>query len=87
MNRWSSASVIAAVAAFLIGLLEFGLVGEGLAWATEDFLGLSPTAHRVTAVIVGILVLLFALYAARRAWILHAPEPETETEESKGEAS
>ena len=77
--------MVAAVAAFVIGLLEFGLVGEGLAWAVEDFLGLSPFAHRMTSAVVGILVVLFALYAARRAYLLHAAERAVD--DASGEVS
>ncbi len=88
MNRWSNAAFIAAVVAFVLAIFEFGLVGEGLAWAAEDFLGLSPTAHRATAVIVGALILAFAVYAARRAYHFNAAEAAaTAASDSAGERS
>ena len=39
MNKLSSTANLAAVFAFLIGLLESGVIAGGLAWAFEDGLG------------------------------------------------
>lgn len=66
MNRMSSSANLAAVVAFLIGFVEFGVVSGGLAWAIEDGLGASRGGHLAVEAVIGVTTLAFAVYAARR---------------------
>lgn len=67
MNRVSSSANLAAVFAFLIGFLEFGVVSGGLAWAVEDAAGASRGGHLAALALAMVLSLAFAGYAAVRA--------------------
>lgn len=67
MNKVSSSANLAAVVAFLIGFLELGVIGGGLAWAVEDAAGASRAGHLAALAVAMALSLAFAIYAARRA--------------------
>lgn len=67
MNRVSSSANLAAVFAFLIGFLEFGVVSGGLAWAVEDAIGGSRAGHLAVLALAMALSLAFAAWAAVRA--------------------
>lgn len=80
MNKVSSTANLAAVFAFLIGLLESGVIAGGLAWAFEDGLGGSRAGHLVALAVAGVASLAFALYAGRRAARFQAAQAARVTE-------
>lgn len=67
MRHSTRVAVLAATTGFILGLLEFGIVFEGLVLSLEDIFGLNTEARILGAIVVGIASVIFAIYAARSA--------------------
>jgi len=86
METPTRTATAAAAVAFVIGLLESGLVSEGVILSIEDLLHLGDTAHIAGAVIAGLASLGFAAFAARRAYRFNATNTSEKTRASGVEA-
>lgn len=67
MRHLPRAVLFAAITGFVLGLIEFGFVFEGLLLSIEDIYHLSTNTRIAGFVLVAIASFAFAIYAARSA--------------------
>jgi len=67
--------MVAAIVAFVIGLVESGVIVEGVVLSIEDLLHLGSGAHIAGAIAAGLISLGFAAFAAGRAYLFNSRRP------------